>query len=299
MKPSEILHALAHAEGLPREALKAADERRAEMASLFVEEIERYLVAPAADRARPTPFFFIFHLLGDWKEKSAYRPLARFLRCPSHELDAQIGDAPVSTAHRVMAAVFDGDPQPLFDIVLDPAADEFIRSRMCEALAMVALRGEADRGVVVRFLRDCFMNIEPQAECYVWNGWQSAIAMLGLSDLRPIVKKAFDRGFISPQTLSFRHFEEDLEWGIAHPGEPRRPEDREYVPFGDTIAELSAWYGFSDKYKEDRERRQRQPEEDHRWATLTENRVNPHRKIGRNDLCPCGSGKKYKKCCLQ
>lgn len=26
----------------------------------------------------------------------------------------------------------------------------------------------------------------------------------------------------------------------------------------------------------------------------------PHRvtKIGRNDICPCGSGKKYKKCCL-
>jgi hypothetical protein len=25
----------------------------------------------------------------------------------------------------------------------------------------------------------------------------------------------------------------------------------------------------------------------------------PNRKIGRNDLCPCGSKKKYKKCCLQ
>ena len=29
--------------------------------------------------------------------------------------------------------------------------------------------------------------------------------------------------------------------------------------------------------------------------------INPHRKIqpkiGRNDPCPCGSGKKYKKCC--
>jgi len=22
-------------------------------------------------------------------------------------------------------------------------------------------------------------------------------------------------------------------------------------------------------------------------------------KVGRNDLCPCGSGKKYKKCCLK
>ena len=26
--------------------------------------------------------------------------------------------------------------------------------------------------------------------------------------------------------------------------------------------------------------------------------VNPTRDIGRNDPCPCGSGKKYKKCCL-
>ena len=26
--------------------------------------------------------------------------------------------------------------------------------------------------------------------------------------------------------------------------------------------------------------------------------VREYKKIGRNDLCPCGSGKKYKKCCL-
>lgn len=26
--------------------------------------------------------------------------------------------------------------------------------------------------------------------------------------------------------------------------------------------------------------------------------VREYEKIGRNDLCPCGSGKKYKKCCL-
>jgi hypothetical protein len=32
---------------------------------------------------------------------------------------------------------------------------------------------------------------------------------------------------------------------------------------------------------------------------LTTPGVPKQRKIGRNDLCPCGSGKKYKKCCLQ
>ena len=26
--------------------------------------------------------------------------------------------------------------------------------------------------------------------------------------------------------------------------------------------------------------------------------MNTRKKIGRNDPCPCGSGKKYKKCCL-
>lgn len=32
----------------------------------------------------------------------------------------------------------------------------------------------------------------------------------------------------------------------------------------------------------------------HRQRTV----VREYQKIGRNDLCPCGSGKKYKNCCL-
>ena len=90
-----------------------------------------------------------------------------------------------------MAAVFDGDPEPLFDIILDPKAEEFIRAGMCEALAMVTVRGELDRAVVGRFLRDAFIDLQPQRQNFVWVGWQSAIAMLGMSDLKILVKKAF------------------------------------------------------------------------------------------------------------
>jgi uncharacterized protein YchJ len=32
------------------------------------------------------------------------------------------------------------------------------------------------------------------------------------------------------------------------------------------------------------------------WNLYTKKRK--YRKIGRNDTCPCGSGRKYKKCCL-
>ena len=32
---------------------------------------------------------------------------------------------------------------------------------------------------------------------------------------------------------------------------------------------------------------------------LAERALNPFRGVGRNDPCPCGSGKKFKRCCLQ
>jgi hypothetical protein len=249
MDAQAILHELTHAEGLPVEALKAASAQRVEMLPLFLDEIETYLALEPAARAKSTPLFFIFHLLGEWREKSAYRPLARLLRLPRRDVDAIFGDGITTTSHRVMAAVFDGDPEPLYDIILDPNAEQFIRAGMCEALAMVTMRGELDRAVAGRFLRDAFIEMRPQAECYVWVGWQSAIAMLGMNDLKLLVKKAFDRGFIDGHTLVFEHFEEDLRRGIEHPGEPRHPGDRDDTLFGDTVEELSGWYCFSEQYR--------------------------------------------------
>jgi len=233
---------------------------------------------------------------GEWREKTAYRPLARLLRCPADEADAVFGDAIPSTSHRVMAAVFDGDPQPLYDIILDPDADGFVRSRMCEALAMVTLQGQLDRAVTGCFLRDAYNELQPQRVCYVWFGWQSAIAMLGLGELKVLVKRAFDRGFIDPHILGFADFERDLKRGIERPGEPWRPGDDEYALFGDTVEALSGWHCFTEQHSEDQEEWRQLEELD---RILSEPHHNPFKGIGRNDPCPCGSGKKFKKCCLQ
>jgi hypothetical protein len=195
-----------------------------------------------------------------------------------------------------MAAVFDGDPQPLYDIILDPNAEEFIRSRMCEALAMITLRGELDRHLAGRFFRDAFNELRPQRYCYVWFGWQSAIAMLGLGELKVLVKRAFDRGFIDRYLLSFDDFEQDLKRGIEQPGEPWRPGDDEYALFGDAVEELSGWHCFAAQHNEDREE---WPQPDELDRLLSDPYHNPFKGIGRNDPCPCGSGKKFKKCCLE
>ena len=65
-------------------------------------------------------------------------------------------------------------------------------------------------------------------------------------------------------------------------------ESNRIKPFTDAIGALSKWYGFSEKAVRERER-----------GAVNPPYVNPFRPIGRNDPCPCGSGKKYKKCCLQ
>jgi hypothetical protein len=295
MDAKAILLELAYAEGLPRAALKTATAQRDEMLPLFVEEIETYLALEPAAREEPAPLFFIFHLLGEWRAKAAYGPLARLLRLPGHEIDTIFGDGITTTGHRVMAAVFDGDPEPLYNIILDPKADQFIRAGMCEALAMVTMRGELDRALAGRFLRDAFRDIQPQRQNFVWVGWQSAIAMLGMSELKLLAKKAFDRGFIDSHDLGFEDFEQDLRRGVEHPGDPRHPDVDDYTLFGDTVAELSGWYCFTEQYRADQERWRRQAEANLARSQRIEN---PFKGVGRNDPCPCGSGKKFKKCCL-
>jgi hypothetical protein len=294
MDAAQLLAQLAFQKRLPIEAIRAASADRARAAPIFVHAIEQFL-SPDSDRSAKDSLFFIFHLLGDWRAKSAYRPLARLMRCPPDDIDEIFGGALVETSHRVLAAVFDGDPGPLYDVILDPEADEFIRSRMLEAIAIVTLNDELPSAEAARFLRACYDEIKPQEECFVWHGWQSAIAFLGLVELKPLVEQAFARGFISRGWLGLDDFEEDLQKGVDDPAALPRQSNGEYSLFGDTIEELSTWHCFR---PEDTRRRER---EEARLSVLPREVgtvVNPYRKIGRNDPCPCGSGRKFKKCCL-
>jgi hypothetical protein len=301
MDAGELRAQLAFQKRLPIEAIRAATADRARAAPILVHAIEQFL-SPDGDRTAQDSLFFIFHLLGDWREKSAYRPLARLMRCSPDDLDEIFGDSLVETSHRVMAAVFDGDPGPLYQVIMDPDADEFIRSRMLEVIAMVTLRGEMPRSEAVRFLRACYCELEPQDECWVWHGWQSAVALLGLVELKPLVEDAFARGFISNGWLEPRHFEQDLQLAIDDPAALIEHSDGEYDLFGNTIEELSTWYCFrrDEVRRKEEEVRRKERENIHQNTVLWQagTAVNRYKNVGRNDPCPCGSGRKFKKCCL-
>ncbi len=96
-------------------------------------------------------------------------------------------------------------------------------------------------------------------------------------------------------TILFDEFEEILEAALRADDPVAFVEKERMRPFSDVIGVLSQWYGFSDEYlqkEKEVENVKRQP------IQVTNTITNPYRIVGRNDPCPCGSGKKYKKCCL-
>jgi hypothetical protein len=283
--PKQIIERLGSGEGLPIEAIRAATANRATVMPLLLDAIERY---DPKNEEEDNALFISFHLFGQWREKSAYRVLARFLRRP--DIETVLGDATTETSHKVMANVFDGDPQPIYDIIHDPEADEFVRSRMFDALVMLVFQGKLDRTEIAQFLRSAFTDLQPQGLSAMWDGWQGAVALLALAELEPIARQVFQRRYIDVTIVPFKDFEDDLKRACeGHPVEEWRR--KEFEPFGDVVAELSHWAGFQPK-------KQRAADE-FQLAAWSDTPVrNPFRDVGRNDPCPCGSGKKFKKCCL-
>ena len=191
---------------------------------------------PRARQKTHTLFLFILYLFAEWREKSAYRPLARLLRSPEFFLFFDETFEPI--LHRAMAAVFDGDPGPLYDVVLDPGVNQFTSSTVLEAIAMVVWSGEIQKDSASGFLAQAFGTFDPEDEYYLLDACARLVGMLGLFNLKLLVTKAIVQDHLSEYSLE--EFEEDLAYAQAHPGQPRNDYNN-YAPVTDAISELSAW----------------------------------------------------------
>jgi Protein of unknown function (DUF1186) len=253
MTPSKILKALSHGhERWPGDALEAASSQRSDVSSLLLEklaqavaEIEKIEAAgfPKAGLKRllkaPSPLFYGVFLLADWREKAAYRPFARLMRFPWVAHDNLLGEPALEEpGYRIMASLFDGDPQVIFDIILDVGADPSVRFWQWHALTMIGLEGNLDRTVAADFARQAFGKLSPdEGKPLIWAGWEKLISRLALTELAPLVRKAHDAELLVEST--YEEFQEDLKYAVAHPDAPCRPGDELQAFAG--VQELESW----------------------------------------------------------
>lgn len=314
-----IIAALSADGALPREALRAAAAQWESVLPLFFDRIERFIHDPVAREDDAPLLFFAVHLCGQMREPRAFGPLLRLLSIAPEHVCLVLGDATTTTLHQIVASVFDGDSRPLHDLILNERIEPFVREAAFKGLAFLTGEGRIAREETVAFLYRCDDEMQPRGEDIPWIGWQAVVAYLGLGELRERVRAAFGDGRIELGYMEFEDFEDDLAWGCAGRVGPHPAGDK-FGYFGDTIDVLSAWDGFSEAYLRKRaearlregaldwgelaalEEKLEQMEEEEGQRPFYEPfapHVNPLRHVGRNDPCPCGSGKKHKKCCLK
>ncbi len=295
MTPSEIMNDLARDDIFPKAAMVAAGADRETMVPIFVDLINRLGIQPisAMKDDEVIALIPIFHMLGEWRDRRAYRPLVHLLRQPTQTLDYLLGDAVTETSFRVMAGTFDGDLQPLSEAIEDSNADEFARSSLMSTLVLIAQLHPLHRAAIEDYFRT-FHSRCSEAPSDVLTGWMDSVADLGLEDMSEDVRTVFDKGLIPEDYCDFGHFLEDLQATREADGVPANGRYRKSL-ITDAVDELSKWHCYSDAFFA---KKKRKISNDLRVAPWTETFIHSTASVGRNDPCPCGSGKKFKKCCL-
>ncbi|MGB8400891.1 MAG: DUF1186 domain-containing protein, partial [Bradyrhizobium sp.] len=240
------------------------------------------------------------YILGGARDTEACGPLLRLLRRPGHELDDLLGEAVTHGLARIAAGLFDGDTEALFDLIVDSSVDEFVRDALLGAATFLTWQGLIARERMQRLLIQFYQQRLAPDDDEAWAGWLRAIAMLGLRDLAPLVHSAWDEGRIPPFSFDHDEFEQDLADAEQMPDDIERFNDLN-LGYIEDVLEALEWTDYADDIEEDVF-----DEEfpfgddlfaDDDWTPIEPVR-NPLRHVGRNDPCPCGSGKKAKKCCL-
>lgn len=283
------LDELATSPELPRLAVALCTMRYPETAPILRAALERAANGELIDRYDERLFFRGLFIIGARRDPLGFEPLLRLLHRSPDEVDYLLGDAETDHLPRIAAGMFNGDADALFDSIMDLRLADFTRDALLGAATFLAWEGRIDRERMIAFLRRFDTERLAPDQDMMWYGWLQAVALLGLRDLEPAVMAAWDRGAVPPKILERHEFLEDLERAERAPEDIQRFKDAYLGYIDDVVVDLDHWT-LSDHFLDD---------DDDIPANLPGQPViNPWRHVGRNDPCPCGSGKKAKRCRL-
>jgi hypothetical protein len=239
------------------------------------------------------------HILGAARDREACQPLLRLLRRPSNEIDNLLGDAITESMAKIVSGVFDGDVDALFALIVDRSIEQFIREALLGAATFLAWGHHIERDQMRRFLVRFHDERMAEDGDQAWVGWLEAIALLALRDLVPLVDSAWREGRIAEDVIHRQDFDNDLADAERAPDDIDRFKRLNLGYIEDALESLDWTRHYGDIAEADDAER---PHDEAFWSDMapgpTEPVRNPWRHVGRNDPCPCGSGKKAKKCCL-
>ena len=299
MNLSSALKAIGSASGeIPEESLRWALDNWDVASGAFMQVLGRCAkqLEDATD-ADINIALFALHLMAQKKETRAF-PLVCTLAQSAEGLPAILGDTMFWSGASILISLFDGNVSGLQSIIEPPAADGLLSSCAFDAMAYLTATGKIPRAATHDFL----LNLHDHADDFLdleilWDSWATTVAVLGFDDLMPLVRAALARDGLDADSVDISDIEDMLRLSKEDPMAGFAREGIE--PLHDALETLA---------RIDREAAESAEDDDEDGnAPLypgSKDKIagpaaaeNPFRDVGRNDPCPCGSGKKFKKCC--
>ncbi|HXH01824.1 MAG TPA: DUF1186 domain-containing protein [Candidatus Competibacteraceae bacterium] len=287
MTLDQIRSELAHYRGyFPEDALREAIARPAEVTPFLLAALEEAAADPASllERHPETYFLYLyaFYLLAQFRETRAYPLMLRFCAGAPEAVEDLAGDVVTEDLHNLLASVCDGDIEPLKALVAYEEADEFVRSAALHALITLMLEGALPRHVLTAYLGGLLRTLPEHETPLMAALLVNAVYTLHAPELLPEVEALYAAGRVDSNVIGLDEVRQTL--ALEEPDTLGRLRDEGYGYVEDALELLAVWACFNTGGQNAAAEVPQQPY------------VREMPKVGRNDPCPCGSGKKYKKC---
>lgn len=309
MTVSEILDELMFAYGMPVEAFEAATERKEAITPHLLGIFEEILENPNFWTEEKCHMYTAFstYLLCQFNEKRAFPLFIQILSLKStppldlFNLDT-FDDLP-----SILATLYDGNRSLLEGLVENTEIDHDIRCLALSTFLVLLNTNQISREELLAYYTQLLRGRLTRTPGKIWWQFADALRSIGATELIHEIKPIFEDGLVEDDSWTWEDFEEEL-------GDQTSLDE-----YGSLITDARAaidatWLFHPDGYDtdfEDDDDGDFDPELFSRDTTgdpfigpfLSSKAAAPPEshppsvKIGRNDPCICGSGKKYKKCC--
>jgi hypothetical protein len=291
---------------LPERALRAAQERREEITPRLIELIRKSAAAVlAGEPPEADGHLFALFLLAEFQAKESLPAILEAVSLPDEGPFELFGDAITENLSSVFAALTADTPEIVGELIRNESINEYVRWEAAKTYLHWVRDGRLTRDGAVQRLREHLQHAIATEDAELGNAIASELLEYSPHEAADEIREAFrldlvEYGFIVP---------EDLEKSLAE-GHARLRKSLDRCPptgIPDAVEELSDWAAFQEDTFGGAPGRSSlsssgragdwDPNLDDEPLVPPGTLRNTTPKVGRNDPCPCGSGRKYKKCC--
>jgi hypothetical protein len=234
------------------------------------------------------------YLLALFRETRAYPLIVKIFSAAGEMPFDLAGDVVTQSLSGILASVSGGDVGPLKALIENPSANEYVRGAAMDAMVYLWAYGRLKREEVMGYFLELFDKLV-RTPGTIWDSLANACADMWPEEAMEKLRATYEDELIWDGSIGW----DDVEKALSIGQEAASDRLRDYDHMINNLARQMGWMmRFQpDRYagRHQKVLAQAEPPEWIPPMVVTQRRVEP--KIGRNDPCLCGSGRKFKKCC--